>query len=117
LRNAGASLFVFAANDGVSPANNIAEQKVRKAAIFRKLNFSTEEQTGSLNLSSSSQQLRPADDRASPQLPGSAKRWQIPSQAKQARGCSPLSKTAVNDYLFSGSVWSSTRRFTVSRSR
>jgi hypothetical protein len=61
LGNACASLFVFAAYDGVSPTNNIAEQTIHKAVIFRKLSFSTEEQTGSLNLSSSSQQLRPAD--------------------------------------------------------
>jgi transposase len=31
--------------------NNIAEQTIRKAVIFRKLSFSTEEQTGSRNLS------------------------------------------------------------------
>jgi len=51
LGNACASLFVFAAHDGVSPTNNIAEQTIRKAVIFRKLSFSTEEQTGSRNLS------------------------------------------------------------------
>lgn len=51
LSNACASLFVFAAHDGVSPTNNIAEQTIRKAVIFRKLSFSTEEQTGSRNLS------------------------------------------------------------------
>jgi hypothetical protein len=49
--NACASLFVFAAHDGVSPTSNISEQTIRKAVIFRKLSFSTEEQTGSLNLS------------------------------------------------------------------
>ena len=51
LGNACASLFVFAEHDGVSPTNNIAEQTIRKAVIFRKLSFNIEEQTGSRNLS------------------------------------------------------------------
>jgi hypothetical protein len=96
--NACASLFVFAAHDSTILTSNIAEQTVRKAVIFRKLSFSTEEQTGSLDLSSSSQQLGPADDRASPQLRGSAKSWHISSQAKSSQVCSPLSKTAANGY-------------------
>jgi hypothetical protein len=98
LGNACASLFVFAAPGDVSPTNKVEEQKIRKAVIFGKLSFSTKAQTGNLNLSSSFQQLKPADDKASPQLPGSAKRWQISSQAKQAHTCSPLSKAAVNGY-------------------
>jgi transposase len=41
------SLFLFAEVDGVAPTNNVSEQSLRRAVIFRKLCFSTERGSGS----------------------------------------------------------------------
>lgn len=41
------SLFLFAEVDGVAPTNNVSEQSLRRAVIFRKLCFGTERGSGS----------------------------------------------------------------------